>query len=71
MYEIFKVNLLVSTKANESFNYQVNSINQCLASVAILYLHKTPQNLWFSGFFREYKLGTLGRKKLINCQKSR
>ena len=34
------------------------------ANVSILYPLKTPQNLWFSGVFRGYKIGTLAKNGL-------
>ena len=34
-------------------------INLFLAYVLILYPLKTPENLWFSSVFREYKMKTL------------
>ena len=40
------------------------SINPFLANVPILYPLKTPENLWFSGVFRRYKMGTLVRNEL-------
>ena len=39
--------------------------NPFLVIVPILYLLKTPVNLWFSGVFRGYKKGTLARNGLI------
>ena len=33
-------------------------INPFLVNVPILYTLKTPQNIWFSGIFRGYKMGT-------------
>ena len=39
-------------------------INPFLANVPILYHLKTPENLWFSGVFRGYKMGTLARNGL-------
>ena len=40
------------------------AFNPYLASVPILYPLKTPENLWFSGVFRGYKMGTLARNGL-------
>ena len=39
-------------------------INSFLANVLILYLLKTPENLWFSHVFRGYEMGTLARNRL-------
>ena len=36
-------------------------VNPFLANVPILYPLKTPENLWFSGVFKGYKMGTLAR----------
>ena len=38
--------------------------NPFLANVPILYPLKTPENFWFSGIFRGYKIGTLARNGL-------
>ena len=35
-----------------------------LATILILYPLKTPENLWFSGVFRGYKMGTSDRNGL-------
>ena len=40
-------------------------LNPFLANVPILYPLKTPENLWFSGVFRGYKIGTLAGNGLI------
>ena len=48
----------------ELFGRIVSSINPFLAKVPILYPLKTPENLWFSGVFRGYKIGTLARNGL-------
>ena len=45
-------------------------INPFLAYVPILYPLETPENLWFSGVFRGYKMGTLARNGLISELKS-
>ena len=45
------------------------AINPFLANFPILYPLKTPENLWFSGVFREYKMGTLARNRLKRCSK--
>ena len=37
------------------------NFNPFLANAPILYLLKTPENLWFSGVLRGYKMGTLAR----------
>ena len=39
-------------------------LNPFLANVPILYPLKPPENLWFSGVFRGYKMGTLARNGL-------
>ena len=41
-----------------------NAINPFLANVPISYPLKTPENLWFSGVFRGYEMGTLTRNGL-------
>ena len=38
--------------------------NPYLANVPILHPLKTPENLWFSGVFRGYKMRTLARNGL-------
>ena len=38
--------------------------NPFLADVPILYPLKTPENLWFSGVFEGYKMGTLPKNTL-------
>ena len=42
--------------------------NTLLAYVPIAYPLKTPKNVWFSGLFRGYKMGTLTRNGLKNEQ---
>ena len=45
------------------------TFNPFLASVPILYPLKTPENLWFSGVFRGYEMGTLARNGLmLHCE---
>ena len=39
-------------------------LNPFLANVPILYLLKTPENLWFCGAFRGYKMGIFVRNGL-------
>ena len=39
-------------------------LNPFLANVPILYPLRTPENFWFSGVFRGYKMGTLARNGL-------
>ena len=39
-------------------------LNPFLASVPILYRLKTPENLWFSGVFRVYKIETVTGNRL-------
>ena len=51
-------NLLFSLSLSSSFN-------AFLANVPILNPLKTPENLWFSGVFRGYKMGTFARNGLI------
>ena len=43
---------------------RIRLFNPFLANVPILYPLKTPENLWFSGVFRGYKMGTLARNRL-------
>ena len=43
---------------------RIRLFNPFLVNVPILYPLKTPENLWFSGVFREYKIGTLARNRL-------
>ena len=38
--------------------------NPILSNVTISYPLKTPENLWFSGVFRGYEIGTLARNEL-------
>ena len=40
--------------------------NPFLANVPILYPLETPENLWFSGVFRGYKMETLAKNGLIH-----
>ena len=55
--------------AQVSFNTAL--VNLFLTSVSVLYLLKTPENLWFSGAFRGYEKGILARNELtINLIKS-
>ena len=44
--------------------------NTFLANVLILYPLKIPDNLWFSGVFRGYKMGTLARNGLNKIVKT-
>ena len=39
------------------------SLNPFLTNVPLLYPLKTPENHWFSGVFRGYKIGTLARNR--------
>ena len=39
--------------------------NLFVANVLILHPLKTPENLWFSGVFKECKMGTLAANGLI------
>ena len=45
-------------------------VNLFLANGPILYPLKTPENLWLSGVFRGYKMGTLGRDRLKKRRQS-
>ena len=47
--------LLISKKL------KIDYLNPFLANVPILYPLKTPENLWFSGVFRGYKMGAFAR----------
>ena len=40
-----------------------------MANVPILYPLKTPENLWFSGVFRGYKIETLAKNGSMFRQK--
>ena len=40
---------------------KISVINPFMANVPVLYTLKTPENLWFSGVFREYKMEILAR----------
>ena len=58
----------------EEYSSKKQKIDSCflcffkpfLANVSILYPLKTPENLWFSGIFRGYKMGLLARNGLGN-----
>ena len=52
----------------ELFQYEEFDLmfNPFLVNVPILYPLKTPENLWFSGVFRGYKMGTLERNGLTH-----
>ena len=43
-----------------------HNINPYLSNIPFLYLPKTSENLWFSGIFRGYEMGTLARKRLTH-----
>ena len=45
------------------------TFNPFLVNVSILYLLKTPENLWFSDLFSGYKMGTLVRNELSGLHK--
>ena len=45
----------------------MNWVSPLLANVPILYPLKTLENLWFSGSFRGYEIGTLARNGLRQC----
>ena len=51
--------------SHHSTVYKLNKVNPFLANVPILYPRKTPENLWFSGVFRRYKMGKFVRNGLI------
>ena len=42
----------------------VSMVNPFLANIPILYPLKTSESLWFCGFFKGYKMGTLARNGL-------
>ena len=44
-------------------------LSSFLANVPILYPLKTPENLWFFGVFRRYKMGTLAKNGLCSFYK--
>ena len=44
------------------------SVTPFLANVPILYPLKTPENLFFSGAFRGYQMGTLARNGLMKLE---
>ena len=52
---------------SEALQVRPSYINPFLADVPILYPLKTPEKLWFSGLFREYKRGTLVKNGLKTC----
>ena len=52
------MNISIDYEALESWK-PTEDIKPFLANVSILYPLKTPENLWFSGVFREYKMETL------------
>ena len=52
---------LHTEKINLVINFQLKPF---LANVLILYPLKTPENRWFFGVFRGYKMGTLARNGL-------
>ena len=41
------------------------TFNSSLTNATILYSLKTLENLWFSGVFRGYKMGTLARNRFL------
>ena len=60
------VRILYSTKYwfFVKFSLQDLIVNQFLANVPILYSLKTPENFWFYGVFKGYKMGKLARNGL-------
>ena len=48
-------------------SFELHELNRFVANVPILYRMKTPENLWFSGVFRGYKMGALARNGVKNC----
>ena len=46
--------------------YNLHYLNSVLANAPISYVLKTPENLWFSGVFRGYRMGTLARNGLMH-----
>ena len=55
------------SKVSEAIK-QFNDINPFLAKISILHPLKTPENLWFSGVFRGYKM--VARNVLMSYFKS-
>ena len=51
-----------------TMTYSDYRLNPFLANVPILYLLKTPENLWFSVVFRGYQIGILARNRLIRMR---
>ena len=49
---------------------KTSHFNPFLVNVLILYPLKTQENLWLSGAFSEYKIGTLAKNGLIPRKKS-
>ena len=45
-------------------SFELHELNRFVANVPILYRMKTPENLWFSGVFRGYKMGALAKNGL-------
>ena len=43
-----------------------SNFNLFITNAPILYPLKTQDNIWFSGFFRGYKMGTLAGNGLLN-----
>ena len=63
--ELNKENYLsVSVLFHVSKIFERIVFNPFLANVPILCPLKTPENFWFSGVFRGYKMGTLARNGL-------
>ena len=56
VFGIQKISQVKTIPNKEALNVTVNTF---LVNVSILYPLKTPENLWFSGVFRGYKMGTL------------
>ena len=64
LYTHFK-NYRTKTVNRKEFRSRLIVFNTFLAYVPILYTLKTRENLWFSGVFRGYKMGTLVRNGLM------
>ena len=69
--EITFLNSLILTLQNPNntldenvYMKQKQKLNSFLANVPILYLLKTPENLWSPSVFKEYKMGTFTRNGL-------
>ena len=61
VFGIQKISQVKTIPNHEALNVTVNTF---LANVSILYPLNTPENLWFSGVFRGYKMETLTKNDL-------